>query len=156
MYESPVALFVPPELSAVDLPPPARLPLPLTTAKVKSPVPIAGQVLLGVAVVDRSGRVRDRVLMDALGWAGGERLSLDVLPGSLVLRPDVDGSIRLDGRDQVVLPAGPRALIGIESGQRVVLAALPDSGVLVVHPVETVAAWLADRYVDLLKHTDEP
>jgi hypothetical protein len=156
VYESPVALFVPPELPAVNLPSPARLALPLVAARVKNPATRPGRALLGVAVVDRSGRVRDRVLMDALGWADGERLSIDVQPGALVLRPDADGAIRMDARDQVVLPAGARTLVGIASGQRVVLAALPDVGVMVVHPVEAVADWLTDRYADMLGGTDDP
>jgi hypothetical protein len=150
VYESPVALFVPPELPTVNLPPPARLALPPMDGRVKNPAADADRVLLGVAVVDRSGRVRDRVLMDTLGWTDGERLSIDVQPGALVLRPDADSAIRMDARDQLVLPTGARALVGIVSGQRVVLAALPSVSVLVVHPVEAVAAWLADRYTDLL------
>ncbi|MFL6116837.1 MAG: hypothetical protein ACJ786_36610 [Catenulispora sp.] len=156
MYESPVALFVPPELSAVNLPPPARLALPPVAAGVKNPATRSGRALLGVAVVDRSGRVRDRVLMDVLGWADGERLAIDVQPGALVLRPDPEGVVRTDARDQVVLPAGARTLVGIASGQRVVLAALPDVGVMFVQPVEAVADWLADRYADLLGRTDDP
>jgi hypothetical protein len=31
-------------------------------------------LVVGVAVVDRSGRFRDRVLMSALGWVAGDRI----------------------------------------------------------------------------------
>jgi bifunctional DNA-binding transcriptional regulator/antitoxin component of YhaV-PrlF toxin-antitoxin module len=111
--------------------------------------------LLGTAVVDRSGRVRDRTLLTALGWAEGMRLEIRMAPGTAVLSRSADGAFQVDGRDQVVLPAATRALLGITPGQRVVLVAMPDTDLLFVHPVTVAAAWIAAHYLETSGISDE-
>jgi len=60
--------------------PPARAPaaartLPLTVPPVRPPA-LGRDVVYGLAHVDRSGRVADRTVTGALGWRGGDRLTL--------------------------------------------------------------------------------
>jgi hypothetical protein len=106
-------------------------------------------LLVGVAVVDRSGRVRDRVLITALGWTSGDRLHCDVRPTALVLTLSPHGQHSIDGRDQVFIPAGARAVFGIGAGDRVLLVAVPESGTLIVHPSSVIQDVLSDYYASL-------
>jgi hypothetical protein len=106
-------------------------------------------LLVGVAVVDRSGRVRDRVLITGLGWSAGDRLHCAVHPTALVLTLSPDGGYSIDGRDQVFIPAGARAVFGIGAGDRVVLVAVPESGTLIVHPSSVIQDVLWDYYASL-------
>lgn len=138
--ELPVALFLPPDL--VHTPP---VPDSAEPAVVVHRTPL----LVGVAVVDRSGRVRDRVLITALGWSAGDRLHCEVRPTALVLTLSPDGQHSVDGRDQVFIPAGARAVFGIGAGDRVVLVAAPEVGTLLVHPSSVIQDVLAHYYASL-------
>lgn len=136
MSETPITLLVPP-----DLPPlPRGRPLPAT------PLPRAttcdddvGPVVVGVAAVDGSGRVRERAVLAALGWDRGDALEIRVARDIAVLRASPRGSLHVDERGQIALPAGCRAMLGIEPGDRVVLAALPARRAALVCPMRPVA-----------------
>jgi hypothetical protein len=71
---------------------PARAPaaartLPLTVPPVRPPA-LPRDVVYGLAHVDRSGRVADRTVTGALGWHGGDRLTLTAEAGVVVIRRD--------------------------------------------------------------------
>jgi hypothetical protein len=106
-------------------------------------------LVVGVAAVDRSGRVRDRALITALGWSAGDRLHCEVHPTALLLTVSSDGLHSIDGRDQVFIPVGARAMFGISAGDRVVLVAVPESGTLLVHPSSVIQDVLWDYYASL-------
>jgi hypothetical protein len=81
---------------------PARAPaaartLPLTASPVRPPA-LPRDVVYGLARVDRSGRVADRTVTGALGWRGGDRLTLTAEAGVVVIRRDPSG---------LVTPAAP-------------------------------------------------
>ena len=59
---------------------------------------LAGRVAV-VTGVDRSGRAADRTVTGALGWRGGDRLTLTAEAGVVVIRRDPSGL--------VTLPPGP-------------------------------------------------
>jgi hypothetical protein len=86
-----------------------------------------------VAAVSHSGRVRDQVLFDALAWAPGDRLRLELLDSLILIRRTPTGTHQLNSRGQVFLPAGVRAALGIADNERVVLAAAPSADLLIVH-----------------------
>ena len=73
--------------------PAAARTLPLTVPPVRPPA-LPRDVVYGLAHVDRSGRVADRTVTGALGWRGGDRLTLTAAcrrGGALALRPqDLD------------------------------------------------------------------
>ena len=71
---------------------PARAPaaartLPLPVPPVRPPA-LGRDVVYGLARVDRSGRVADRTVTGALGWRGGDRLTLTAEAGVVVIRRD--------------------------------------------------------------------
>jgi len=74
---------------------PARAPaaartLPLAVPPVRPPA-LGRDVVYGLARVDRSGRVADRTVTGALGWRGGDRLTLTAGAGVVIARRDPGG-----------------------------------------------------------------
>lgn len=133
--EPPVPLFVPPE--AVTRLVCAPLPAPLVAERP------AAALVLGMAGVDHSGRVRDRLVLAALGWEPGDRTDVTVRPRALVLRRVTDGGVPIDARGRVFLPVGARALFAITVDDRVLLAADPRRGQLIVYALRVLVALLA-------------
>ena len=81
---------------------PARAPaaartLPLTVPPARPPA-LGRDVVYGLAHVDRSGRVADRSVTGALGWRGGDRLTLTAEAGVVVIRRDPSGLVTLPPR----------------------------------------------------------
>lgn len=136
-----VELFVPPEI--VEQPSAVSLPVPV----LPQPAMWSGSSLLvGMAAVDHSGRLRDQALLAVLGWNPGDRVAIRAYAQMAVLSRDVQGPFVIDSRGQVFLPASTRALFRVDTGDRVVLVTARESGVLMVHPVAVVAELLMDYY----------
>jgi AbrB family looped-hinge helix DNA binding protein len=102
--------------------------------------------LLAVSRLDHSGRVGDHVLLTALGWLPGDRHDVRRAPHGAELYRSLAGRFRIDSRGNVFVPAGTRKLLGLRSGDRVVLVASPSTGTLHIHPVGIVTALLANLY----------
>lgn len=148
MPEAPIALLIPPDLPplgpARSLPTTPLPPKPGTTA----PFPKLGPARIGVAAIDASGRVREKTLLRALGWRTGEALDLRIADRIAALWPAPYGSIHVDCRDQFALPRGCRTLLGIESGDRVLLAASAELNVLFVYSTPVVVEWICQHLAD--------
>jgi bifunctional DNA-binding transcriptional regulator/antitoxin component of YhaV-PrlF toxin-antitoxin module len=117
----------------------ARRPLPLgrlINARQRSTV-------YGLTAVDGRGRVADHTVTQALGWAPGDRLTILVTKGLITVTADTDGQLAVSGQGRVHLPAAARHACRITPGDWVLLAAEPDHGVLLVHPLATVDAMVA-------------
>lgn len=138
MNDTPVPLFTPPDILARS--PVDRMSL--------APLPVGGNDcadLLSVAVLDRSGRFSVRRHVAALGWQPGSPLGFEVCPATVLIRQTTRGHHRIDARGQLFLPSGPRAFLGLSSGDRVVVVAMPDHGVLVVQPVNAVLSQIVEH-----------
>lgn len=123
-------------------PPPAPPPALPTAAPARDP----DTLLIGIARLDRSGRVHERTLFAALGWSPGHELGLDTAAGGIVVASVPGGRHRIDDRGALALPAAARRMCGIEPGPPVVLAAAVDQQLLLVHPAASVARLLADHH----------
>jgi hypothetical protein len=109
------------------------------------PTPRAKAVVYGMAAVDCRGRVADRAVLAALGWAAGTRLQIREAGGRLLVRADTHGVFRVTSQGHLRLPAGVRHCCGLVPGDRLLLAADLASGVLVVHPPAALDAVFADH-----------
>jgi hypothetical protein len=88
--------------------------LPLAVPPALSHPPALGRdVVYGLARVDRSGRVADRTVTGALGWRGGDRLTLTAEAGVVVIRRDSSGLVTLPPRSCVPIPAALRHRCGL-------------------------------------------
>lgn len=146
MREHPIALLVPPDLPAREPPPPASLPVLAREPRSARAGPLMDDTLVGIAAFDHSGRIRDRVLIDALGWRPGDPTAVRLGSDTVVIRRVDDGPYRVDRRGQVFVPASARSMLGIGPCERAVLVVLPDLGRLMVHPLAVLADLLAGHY----------
>jgi hypothetical protein len=88
-------------------------------------VPSASEdVVYGIGRIDASGRIADRAVITALGWRGGDRLTLTADAGVVTVRRCTGGMITLPGRAYIAIPAALRCRCGLEPGDRVLLAAI--------------------------------
>jgi hypothetical protein len=111
-------------------------PLPLACPV---PVPTAPEdVVYGIGRIDASGRIADRAVTSALGWCSGDRLTLTADAGVVTARRDPGGIITLPRRAYITIPAPLRRRCGLEPGDRVLLAAVPGEGTLVVYCLAVV------------------
>jgi AbrB family looped-hinge helix DNA binding protein len=96
----------------------------------------------GLTTVDGRGRVADLVVARALAWRPGNRLNVRVTGNVIILAAADAGQIAVSSQGRVHLPAAVRHACGIAAGDRVLLAAEPADGVLVVHPLATLDAMI--------------
>jgi bifunctional DNA-binding transcriptional regulator/antitoxin component of YhaV-PrlF toxin-antitoxin module len=87
-----------------------------------------------LATVDCRGRIADRTVVRALGWAPGTRVGIRQVHGVLVIGAAAGGMTRVSSEGHVRLPAAVRRGCGLVAGDRVLLAADPVAGRLVVYP----------------------
>lgn len=115
---------------------PPRLPIPaLEAAALQSE---AGHV---VTPVDRDGRLADRSLLRFLGWTAGVQIALTIEPGPiLIARPGA--GVRVDRRGHLHMPAAVRHAYAIVPGDRVLLAAHPETAELLIIPGRVVTAMI--------------
>lgn len=114
----------------------AGRPLPLARPE---PVPSApADVVYGIGRIDASGRIADRAVTSALGWRGGDRLTLTAEAGVVTARRDPGGMITLPGRAYIAIPAALRRRCGLRAGDRVLLAAVPGGDMLSAYPLAVV------------------
>jgi hypothetical protein len=107
-----------------------RGPLPL-------PSLISGRtssLVYGLAALDDRGRVADRVVMRALSWSAGQRLTIQETGGVLTVHTDPNGDYQVTGQGHLRLPAPLRHRCRLAAGDRVLLAANPVRSRLTVYP----------------------
>ncbi len=90
-------------------------------------------VVYGFGRIDASGRVADRVTIAALGWCGGDRLTVTAEAGVVIARRDAGGMITVPSRPYVVIPAALRRRCGLRAGDHVLLAASPGQDTLAAY-----------------------
>jgi len=95
-------------------------------------------VVYGLARVDGSGRVADRSVTGALGWRGGDRLTLTADQGVVTARRDPSGLVTLPPRSCVPIPAALRHRCGLLPGDPVLLAAVPAEDTLTAYSLAVV------------------
>ncbi len=107
------------------------------------PMPLASppgrpDVVYGFGRIDASGRVADRVTIAALGWRGGDRLTVTAEAGVMIARRDPGGMVTLPSRPYVVIPAALRRRCGLRAGDHVLLAASPGHDTLAAYSFAVV------------------
>ena len=105
------------------------------------PVPVPSppeDVVYGIARIDASGRICERAVITALGWAGGDRLTFTADAGVVTARRDPAGMVTLPASAYITIPAALRRRCGLAAGDQVLLAALPDQGSLAAYSLAVV------------------
>lgn len=104
-------------------------PLPITDLASVDAV----SMVYAMAAMDRGGRVSDRSLLRALQWEPGRRLALTTRGSAAMVVTSEHGRVSVSRQGYLRIPAGHRRWLGLDAGQRVLLAAAPEHGVLVLH-----------------------
>jgi hypothetical protein len=123
-----------------------RRPLPvprLAVTRLRSTV-------YGLATVDDRGRVADHAVVRALGWGSGTRLDVRESGGLVLVRADLQGVFSVTGQGYLRLPATVRHWCGLVPGDRLLLAADPDQGLLVVYPPVALDAMVTRFHADMV------
>jgi AbrB family looped-hinge helix DNA binding protein len=94
----------------------------------------------GLTTMDARGRMADRMIMRAVNWQPGDRLSVRLSDGLIIVMIGAGGPVVVSRQGRVHLPAAVRHAFDIKSGDQVLLAAEPADGVLVVHPLAALDA----------------
>ena len=95
-------------------------------------------VVYGFGRIDASGRVAGQATITALGWRGGDRLTLTADAGVMVARRDPGGMVTVPARPCIVIPAALRRRCGLRAGDHVLLAALPGEDLLAAYSFAVV------------------
>ncbi|MFF1610401.1 hypothetical protein ACFVYA_21695 [Amycolatopsis sp. NPDC058278] len=105
-----------------------------------------------IARVDRSGRVSEQSIIDALGWTVDDALSLTTVGvGAGTYRRAADGWYHLTPRREIRIPAAMRARCGIAKGDRLLLAACAERDTLVIYTMPEL-----DRLISPHHETAQP
>src|ERR1700752_3068557 len=78
-----------------------RLPLASLVPAPSAP----GDVAYGIARIDASGRICERAVITALGWAGGDRLTFTADAGVVIARRDPGGMVTMLASGYITIPA---------------------------------------------------
>ena len=111
--------------------------LPLAVLPARLPA-LPGDVVYGLARVDGSGRVADRSVTGALGWRGGDRLTLTAEAGVVLIRRDPSGMVTVPARPCIPVPASLRRRCGLLPGDPVLLAGTPAGDMITAYPLALV------------------
>ncbi len=114
------------------------------------PMPLASppgrpDVVYGFGRIDASGRVADRATIAALGWRGGDRLTVTAEAGVMIARRDPGGMVTVPSRPYMVIPAPLRRRCGLRAGDHVLLAASPGQDTLAACSFAVVDRALRDH-----------
>jgi hypothetical protein len=104
----------------------------------------------GVAAVDSRGRIADHHVMAALGWMAGTRLDVRESGGLILVRANREGVFSVTSQGHLRLSATVRQWCGLVPGDRVMLAADPADGLLVVHPPAALDTMIAQFHALVL------
>ncbi len=146
------ASFVPPLIpkvvpgGGVGAGPVGRGRRPLPVPALDSGSSRAADTVYALSAVDKSGRVADRSIVQALGWMPGTRLDIREQAGIIVACAASDGVHYIGDRGHLHLPLAVRRWCRITAGDRVLLAADRVTGVLVAHPLAVLDRLLAGAY----------
>ncbi|MGW0891560.1 hypothetical protein [Saccharopolyspora sp. NPDC002578] len=96
-----------------------------------------------IAAVDERGRIADRAVVQALGWSAGQRVRFDLLSATaLLVRPEAAGLFGLTRRGHIPLPVPVRRWCGVQAGDRVLLAASVQRGLLAVYTMAALESMI--------------
>jgi hypothetical protein len=112
--------------------------LPLAVVSPEQAPALAADVVYGLGRIDASGRVADRTVTCALGWHGGDRLTLTASAGVVTARRDPHGLAVLPPRHCITIPATLRYRCGLLPGDPVLLAARPAEDTLTAYSLAVV------------------
>jgi hypothetical protein len=123
-------------------------PQPLPLSRLPH-LPRETSMLYTIGRLDRSGRITNGPITDALRWQPGDRIGIALAPGAAIYRPAADGQLRTPPRPCIIVPASARHFLGIAPSDNVLLAAAPEYRIVIVHSMRAVDDMLVSFYTEI-------
>ena len=111
----------------------------LPVARLVSPRPMS-TAYYAVSAIDVWGRLADRSPLRVLQWRPGHPIAISVVHEAVVIVARPDGHESITGQGHLRLPAPVRHLLRLQAGDRLLLVACPDRGLLVAYPTSALDA----------------
>jgi hypothetical protein len=129
------------------LTPTRRPPLPLVALASRR----TGTAVYGLVTLAANGRLADNKIFGALGWTAGLRLDIRQSTNLILVAADEHGIFGLTTLGRLHLPASARNWCRLDTGDRLLLAAYPEGGLLVVHSPAALDAVVDRVYGEALE-----
>lgn len=121
----------------------ADVGLPLAPLPTPTPMP---SLYYTVTPVDTRGRLADRSPIRALGWRPEQPITITVIQQAIVVTAQAGGADSVTRQGHLRLPARIRHACRLSSGDRLLVAAAPTPGVLVVYTVALLESILLEHH----------
>jgi len=105
-------------------------------------------MVYGMATLD-GGRVSERLITRLLGWEAGQSLDFSRIADVIVARRHPAGVFRIPANTLITIPAALRRWCGLSTGDRVLLAAAPEQGILLIHTMATLDRMVVSHHANL-------
>jgi AbrB family looped-hinge helix DNA binding protein len=112
--------------------------------------------LYGIGRIDASGRIADQSVITAMGWRGGDLLTLTADAGVVTARRDPGGMVAIPRRGYIAIPAALRLRCGLKPGDRVLVAATPADETLTAYSLAVVHEAIRARGLFPHAHGGQP
>lgn len=117
------------------------LPLPPLSAPAPPP-----SLYFTVTPVDVRGRLADRSPIRVLGWRPGQPVTITVLQQAIVVTAQAGEAESITRQGHLRIPARIRHVCGLNAGDRLLVAAAPTPGVLVVYTMGLLESILLEHH----------
>ncbi|MFB9178170.1 AbrB/MazE/SpoVT family DNA-binding domain-containing protein [Dactylosporangium sucinum] len=103
-----------------------------------------------LSAIDHNGRLADQAVVRAMSWAPGTRYTIQEHRGLLIVDADRQGVFAVTRQGHLYTPAVVRRRCAVATGDRLLIAAEPAEGRLVIHPPAAIDAMIAEYHACVL------
>jgi len=103
-----------------------------------------------VTTIDGRGRLADRSPLRILQWRPGLPVAVSVVAGAVVVVPQRGGREKITRQGHLRLPLPVRHACHFKAGDRLLMAACPDRGLLVAYPMSALDAMVLAYHATLV------
>ncbi|WP_447002467.1 hypothetical protein ACRAKI_22395 [Saccharothrix isguenensis] len=111
-----------------------------------------------VGILDHRGRLASRGMFRLLNWLPGTRLSGSAGRNYVVLKIVPDGQLVIDHRLRLRLPAALLRYCGMATGSSVMVVAVPDHNMLIIHPplnvISMIRGFHAEQFFGMMRNRE--
>ncbi|WP_162834438.1 hypothetical protein [Amycolatopsis circi] len=98
----------------------------------------SSSIAYAICRIDESGRFHDKDIIETASWLPGERLQVQFIRGVAAFTPTPYGPLSVPRRRSVAVPSHTRRLLGLEPRDKALLAAAPESRIVIVYPKSAI------------------
>jgi hypothetical protein len=116
------------------------------------PPMVAPSLYCVLTPIDDRGRLADRSPIRAVGWPPGQAITISVVQETVIIVSQSNGAERITRQGHLRLPARVRHICRLISGDRLLIAAAPEPGVLVAYTMPSLESILLKHHLSAPRH----